>query len=63
MSNLRNVFEDELKIRLIQKSTKHMSEEQILLKSFKYFDLYNKGCVELKEFCKVLEKIGLVTYN
>jgi len=36
------------------------SEEQILMKSFKYFDLNNNGTVEPDEFAKAIEKIGIM---
>lgn len=36
------------------------SEEQVLVKSFKYFDLNNSGQVEPDEFAKSIEKIGIM---
>ena len=36
------------------------SEEQVLTKSFKYFDLNNNGTVEPEEFAKAIEKIGIM---
>ena len=36
------------------------SEEQVLQKSFKYFDLNNNGTVEPEEFAKAIEKIGIM---
>lgn len=36
------------------------SEEQVLMKSFKYFDLDNSGFVEPEEFAKAIEKIGIM---
>ena len=36
------------------------SEEQVLMKAFKYFDLDNSGMVEPEEFAKAIEKIGIM---
>lgn len=36
------------------------SEETVLLKAFKYFDLNNNGTVEPEEFAKAVEKIGIM---
>ena len=36
------------------------SEEQVLVKSFKYFDLNDSGAVEPDEFAKAIEKIGIM---
>ena len=36
------------------------SEEQVLIKSFKYFDLNDNGAVEPDEFAKAIEKIGIM---
>ena len=36
------------------------SEESVLLKAFKYFDLNNNGTVEPDEFAKAIEKIGIM---
>ena len=53
-------FEKTLKQKLAQKSTGMASEESVLLKSFKYFDLNNNGTVEPDEFAKAIEKIGIM---
>ena len=58
MANVRQQFEKELRTRLNQKSTAHMSDETVLLKAFKYFDLDNSGTVSLQEWLKALERIG-----
>ena len=52
-------FEKELLNKLSQKSGGG-NEEQILMKSFKYFDLNNNGTVEPDEFAKAIEKIGIM---
>jgi Ca2+-binding EF-hand superfamily protein len=40
---IKNRFEKELKNKLALKSSGHTSEETVLLKAFKYFDLDNSG--------------------
>jgi len=45
---------------LSQKASGVTSEEQVLKKSFKYFDLNNNGTVEPDEFAKAIEKIGIM---
>ena len=52
-------FERELKNKLSEKTRGAQSEEQVLLKSFKYFDLNDNGVVEPDEFAKAIEKIGI----
>lgn len=53
-------FERELKNKLAQKSSGSQSEETVLMKSFKYFDLNSNGTVEPEEFAKAIEKIGIM---
>lgn len=53
-------FEKELIKKLSQKSGGGQSEEAVLLKCFKYFDLNNNGSVEPEEFAKAIEKIGIM---
>ena len=43
MQNIRANFEKELLTRLAQRATTGKTEESILLRSFKYFDLDNDG--------------------
>ena len=50
MQNIYISFEKELKHRLNMKSNPHLSEEAILLKAFKYFDLSNTGKTNKKQF-------------
>ena len=56
----RYSFEKTLKAKLSQKATGLASEESVLLKAFKYFDLNNNGSVEPDEFAKAIEKIGIM---
>jgi len=55
---LKASFEKELVKKLSQKSGAQ-SEEQVLLKCFKYFDLNDNQTVEPQEFAKAIEKIGI----
>lgn len=59
MDHLRASFERELKNKLSEKTRGAQSEEQVLLKAFKYFDLNDNGVVEPDEFAKAIEKIGI----
>lgn len=52
-------FERELKNKLSEKTRGAQSEEAVLMKSFKYFDLNDNGVVEPDEFAKAIEKIGI----
>ena len=36
------------------------SEEAMIIKSFKYFDLDNSGGLEIKEFSQAVEKLGVI---
>jgi Ca2+-binding EF-hand superfamily protein len=63
MATLRANFEKEIRNKLSQKSSSKQSEEQILLKSFKFFDLNNNGQVEFDEFVKAIEKIGVQNFK
>ena len=58
MTNIAS-FERELKNKLSEKTRGAQSEESVLMKSFKYFDLNDNGVVEPDEFAKAIEKIGI----
>jgi Ca2+-binding EF-hand superfamily protein len=36
-----------------------VSEEACIIKTFKFFDVMDKGSVNFQEFCRVLEKINM----
>jgi len=44
---------------LSEKTKGAQSEQQVLMKAFKYFDLNDNGTVEPEEFAKAIEKIGI----
>jgi len=48
-----------LKNKLAEKTKGAQSEETVLKKAFKYFDLNDNGTVEPDEFAKAIEKIGI----
>ena len=48
-----------MKNKLSEKTRGAQSEESVLKKSFKYFDLNDNGTVEPEEFAKAIEKIGI----
>jgi Ca2+-binding EF-hand superfamily protein len=37
-----------------------MNEEGYLTKTFKFFDIHNKGAVSLDQFYRTIEKIGVI---
>ena len=45
------------------KSSGHTTEETVLLKAFKYFDLDNSGCCSKKEFLRTISKIGITGFS
>ena len=63
MASFRLQFENELRLKIQQKATAHVSEETVLLRAFKYFDLDNSGNVSLEEWLKAIEKTGVVVEN
>ena len=48
-----------MKNKLQEKTKGAQSEETVLKKAFKYFDLNDNGVVEPDEFAKAIEKIGI----
>ena len=63
MKNLKLNFEKELKYKLELKSNGRTTEETILLKAFKYFDLDNSGKCSENEFIKTINKIGITGFT
>jgi Ca2+-binding EF-hand superfamily protein len=59
MEHLKSSFERELKNKLAEKTRGAQSEESVLRRAFKYFDLNDNGTVEPEEFAKAIEKIGI----
>jgi Ca2+-binding EF-hand superfamily protein len=46
--------------KLTQKCPANTSENNFLVKCFKFFDIYNKGEVDFELFYKAVEKIGVI---
>lgn len=63
MKTLRTAFEKEIRNKLSLKSDGKQSEETILVKAFKYFDLDNSGECDKEEWIKALSKIGITGFN
>ena len=62
-ASVRTQFENEVRLKLAQRANSYVSEETLMLRSFKYFDLDNSGMVSLEEWIKAIEKIGVVVPN
>lgn len=60
MANFKEEFEKILKEKLSQKSNVHTSEETLLMRYFKYFDLNDSGTVSKAEWLRAVEKMGIV---
>jgi Ca2+-binding EF-hand superfamily protein len=52
-------FEKQLRTRLSLKTGANTSEEATLTKTFRYFDIYNRGEVTSDQFYKTMDKLGL----
>jgi len=63
MKTIQKAFEKEIKNKLSLKSDGKQSEETILVKAFKYFDLDNSGECDKEEWIKALNKIGITGFN
>lgn len=63
MKTLRTAFEKEIRNKLALKTNGKQSEETLLLKSFKYFDLDNSGECDKEEWLRALTKIGITGFN
>lgn len=58
----RQLFEKELKNKLSLKSSGKTSEEALVIKAFKYFDLDNSGQCSQDEFLKAIAKLGVTGF-
>ena len=56
-------FINELKSKLNQKCYGNTSEETVLVRAFKYFDLDNTGLSDIDMFLKTVKKIGITSLN
>ena len=60
---MKNSFEKELKNKLLMKTVGNQSEEIVLLKAFKYFDLSNTNLSDKITFIKAVMKIGITGFS
>jgi Ca2+-binding EF-hand superfamily protein len=63
MDSTRTFFEKELKKKLLMKASGYTTEENILIKAFKYFDLDNTGLCNEREFIQTIQKIGISGFS
>jgi Ca2+-binding EF-hand superfamily protein len=57
-NGFRKKFEEDLRAKLLQKSSTKTSEEAHLVKMFKFFDVHDRGHITFPQFMQVLAKIG-----
>ena len=63
MKATKSAFEKEIRNKLALKSNGKQSEDAILIKAFKYFDLDNSGECSKDEWLKALTKIGVTGFT
>ena len=56
-------FEKDFKNKVNLKASQRQSEETVIVKTFKYFDLEDSGKVGKKAFVKAIDKIGVVNFS
>jgi len=61
--SMKTSFEKELKNKLLQKTVGNQSEEIVLLRAFKYFDLSNTNLSDKQTFVKAVMKIGITGFT
>lgn len=57
--SFKDLFEKQLKQKIMQKATTKQTDEAYLIKSFKFFDIFSKGSLTYQQFHQALEKIGV----
>jgi len=60
---MKGPFEKELKNKLLIKTVGNQSEEMVLLRAFKYFDLSNTNLCDKENFIKTVMKIGITGFT
>jgi hypothetical protein len=53
-------FETELINKIQFKASSKVSHDAFLFKAFKFFDLYNNGCLSKTDFFKAIAKCGVI---
>ena len=59
---MKGPFEKELKNKLLIKTVGNQSEEMVLLRAFKYFDLSNTNLCDKENFIRTVMKIGITNF-
>ena len=63
MESLISNFLKSLKIKLLYKTSGHMTEEVLLLRNFKYFDEDETKTCTKETFLKVMAKVGVLSLS
>ena len=63
MDKLKSQFENDLKTKLLYKTSGHMTEEILLLKNFKYFDEDGTNHCDSDIFFQVISKVGVLSFS
>ena len=61
--SIKSSFEKELKNKLLMKTVGNQSEEMVLLRAFKYFDLSNTNLSDKRAFINAVMKIGITGFT
>ena len=61
--SMKSSFEKELKNKLLMKTVGNQSEEMVLLRAFKYFDLSNTNLCDKHSFINTVMKIGITGFS
>lgn len=59
MEAFRTKLESTLREKISQKAKNKLSDEAYIIKSMKFFDIYNTGAITYSQFHQALERIGL----
>jgi len=59
-SKILKSFDSQLRSKIMQKNSGNQSETKFLQKTFKFFDIQNRGKVNFDQFFRAMEKAGIV---
>ena len=57
--DFKTSFEKQLRDKAMQRSSTSHTDEAFLIKSFKFYDIYDKGQLTYQQFHQAIEKMGL----
>ena len=63
MGDLKTSFESELKYKISQKGSAHVSDSSLFVKFLKFYDLNSTGFITRDGFIKTLVKIGFQVFS